>query len=180
MDVPTPDEAIAILEEGQAALAAGWTRLSAAELERPATIGGGDWSAKDLIGHLAFWEELALTTLDDWQASRPLSVGAIFAGGSHGVDAANAENQARTAAASLEAVQERATAAHQALLAALRSIGPEEWHAARVLSESTGERSLGELLGGILGAPDRLFGHAFAHVADLQAYVSAVAGEGRT
>ncbi len=26
----------------------------------PATVGDGDWSVKDLIGHLASWEEIAL------------------------------------------------------------------------------------------------------------------------
>jgi hypothetical protein len=57
---PTHAQAAATLEEGNAALAALFGHLSPAEMTRPATIGGGEWSAKDLLAHVAFWEELLL------------------------------------------------------------------------------------------------------------------------
>ena len=62
-------EALATLAEGDAALGALFAQLSSDQLIEPATIGGGDWSAKDLLGHIAFWEELAAQTL---AASSPL------------------------------------------------------------------------------------------------------------
>src|SRR5207245_7846791 len=64
----SPTQAAAALEEGNAALQELCARLSADEMVRPATIGGGQWSAKDLLAHVAFWEELAAQTLADWRA----------------------------------------------------------------------------------------------------------------
>ena len=50
------DEAVAELEDGQRRIDQLLQGLSEEDLIRPATIGGGDWSAKDLIGHVATWE----------------------------------------------------------------------------------------------------------------------------
>lgn len=61
------DEAIGIVEGGQLALARLLDRLDAEAMTRPATIGGGDWSAKDLLSHIAYWEELAVDTLTAWR-----------------------------------------------------------------------------------------------------------------
>ncbi|MCA1840855.1 MAG: hypothetical protein LC723_11100, partial [Actinobacteria bacterium] len=33
---------------------------------RPSTIGGGDWSANDLLGHLQTWEEVAIDAYQSW------------------------------------------------------------------------------------------------------------------
>ena len=63
-------EAVTLLEEGHKALQAVFARLSADEMTRPATIGTGAWSAKDLLGHIAFWEELATETVAAWRAGR--------------------------------------------------------------------------------------------------------------
>jgi DinB family protein len=112
MAIPTRDQASKTLEEGQAALEALFGRLSDEEITRPATIGGGSWSAKDLMGHVAFWEELALDTLADWRAGHRPAVEQIYDEGAAGIDSANARNQARTAVQPLYAVRARATAAH--------------------------------------------------------------------
>jgi hypothetical protein len=161
-------EAIEVLEEGEAALASLFDRLPENAAVRPATIGGGDWSAKDLLGHMAFWEELALEFMADWQARVSPRIGAVFA---EGVDAANARNQARTRQQSLAEVRERASSAHQRLLAAIRAVPVSAWDEKPYYQTTPADRSFGQLLGGILGGPDRLFGHADAHVADLRAYV---------
>ena len=108
----TRDEALATLGDGQTSLESLLARLLDDELARPATIGGGDWSAKDLLGHVAFWEELAIQALEAIRAGRPANAEAIFGAGATGVDAANARNQEHTAAQSLAVVRLRATSVH--------------------------------------------------------------------
>jgi hypothetical protein len=79
--------------------------LSEEELSRPATI--GDWSAKDLLSHVTFWEELAIEAADACRTGcRPVVEG-IFDGGSEALDAAHAENQRRTADLATEEVRGR-------------------------------------------------------------------------
>ena len=60
--MPTPPraEALATLEAGQDELDALFGQLTDTELSQPGTVGRSDWAAKDLLGHIAFWEELAL------------------------------------------------------------------------------------------------------------------------
>jgi hypothetical protein len=174
-DALTRADAIATLEEGQAKLDALFARLSDEAMERPKTIGGGDtsgarsgWSAKDLLGHVAFWEELAADVIEAHRTGRQPRVAAIFSGDGS-VDRANAENQARSAAMSLADVRQRAATAHRALVDGIRSLADDEWGALPTY-ESPRQRPLGELLGGITGAKDRPFGHAWAHLDDLGAY----------
>ena len=58
---PTPsrEEALAIIRSDRRTLLTLIDRLPARALSR-AGLGGGDWSPKDLIGHLESWEEHAL------------------------------------------------------------------------------------------------------------------------
>ena len=79
-------EAIEKLHDGQSRLEILVARLSDEEMVEPGTIGGGDWSAKDLIGHIAWWEEIAMDALTDWRAGRRPSVEEDF-GREGGVDA---------------------------------------------------------------------------------------------
>jgi hypothetical protein len=167
--MPTRAEAIALLKEGQAKLDALFARLSGEAMERPKAIGGGDWSAKDLLGHVAFWEELAVDLIAAQRAGTPPRVAAIF-GGDGAVDRANAEDQARNATLPLAAVRERAATAHRQLLEGIRSLTDEEW-TAQPSFETPRPRPLSEALGGVTGAQDRPFGHAWAHLEELEAYV---------
>ena len=173
MPVPSRNQAITTLAEGQAALAALFAKLSDEEMTRPSTIGGGEWSAKDLMGHIAFWEELAVETLADWRAGRRPSVEYISDAGEEGIDAANACNQARTAGESLDGVRARAATAHATVLQAIRAMSEDEWRA-RALYPNAGRATLAERLGSTLGAPAQPFGHAFAHLPDLRAYVESL------
>jgi hypothetical protein len=168
----TRDQAIAVLEQGNAMLGVLFARLSDASIERPRTIGGGDWSAKDLMGHVAFWEELAVDLLAAQRERRPPRVAAIVGPG--GVDRANAEDQARSATMPLAEVRARAAAAHRALVDGIAALDDAAWQATPAHGADRG-RSLGRMLGSITGAPDRPFGHAWAHLADLEAYVAAAA-----
>ena len=63
----TREEAIDVLERGQGAVRRLIKRIPAHWLARPG-IGGGTWTAKDLLGHLCFWEENVLEALAAWDA----------------------------------------------------------------------------------------------------------------
>jgi hypothetical protein len=165
---PTRADALATLKEGQARLDDLLGRLSEEELTRPATIGGGDWSAKDLIGHIAFWEEVALRVLDSWRRETPLNLAEAFAPG--GTDGMNAWNQERKARWALLRVQQDAQRNHRRLMREMVRLSDEEWRSLVPITASRRIR-LGTRLGGVLGAPKRPFGHAFAHTPDLEAYV---------
>src|ERR1051325_9503821 len=123
------DEALATLADGHAVIDDLVARLTSEQLVEPKTIGGGDWSAKDLIGHLAFWEELAVQALRQVRDGARPDIENTFARAAEGIDEINAENQERTAAQSLDDVLARAQAARQAITDAIRSMSDDEWNA---------------------------------------------------
>ena len=55
-------------------------------------------------------------------------------------------------------------------------VGPEEWEG-KAFYETERRTRLGTLLCAVTGAPKRPFGHAFAHLSDLEAYVSSLPRE---
>jgi hypothetical protein len=170
MVTPARAQALATLEAAQAELDLLFAQLTEAELIRPETIGGSGWAAKDLVSHLAFWEELAVDAIDAWRTGRLPRVANIS--GASGTDQANADNQAQTAHQSPAEIRSRATSSHRALLEALRSVSEVEWHAPAY--ESPSAPSVGDMLGGVLGAPNQPFGHAYAHLGDLRDYVGSL------
>jgi hypothetical protein len=173
MALVSRDEAIATLEEGDTKIGAFVRELSDEQMIEPKTIGGGDWSAKDLLGHLAFWEELALEALEDLRAGRTPRVEDAFVRGAEGVDELNARNQEITAGQSLNEVRARIAAAHTGIIEAIRTMNDEEWNA-KVPYKAERRETVGQMLASILGAPKRPFGHAFAHLPDLEAYIGSV------
>lgn len=173
MSTLSRDQAIATLDEGQSALDALFARLTDEQMMRPATIGGGSWSPKDLLGHVAFWEELASEALAAWRAGRHPPVEEILRSGQVGIDAANARDQEHTASQSLAEVRQRARVGHAAIVRAIADLSDQQWQAPLTYSQAT-EKILADLLGGILGAPRRPYGHAFAHLPDLASYVESL------
>jgi hypothetical protein len=166
----TREQAIQTLEDGQEQLDALFAQLSPAQMGQPATIGGGDWSAKDLMGHIARWNEIAMDALESWRAGEVPWIEGQWSGGA---DKVNADNYAASRDDSVERARSRLRRSHEALLGAITNMSNEEWHSKAPYV--TGRRQwLGILLGGITGAPKRAFGHAFAHLADLEAYVAGV------
>src|SRR5437870_3789711 len=127
MTQPTRAEALATLEEAWTTVAGLLSLLSEEQACEPSTIGGGEWSAKDLLGHLAFWEELAVEALNERRAGGRPRIEDVFAAGAAGVDAENAANSARTAAQSLNEVLARAGASKEAIVAAIWSMTDQEW-----------------------------------------------------
>lgn len=165
----TQSEAIDTLRQGHAVMTPLFAFLSEADATQPGTIGGGEWSAKDLMGHLACWEELAIEAVEAWTDGRIPRAESIFT--ADDVDAINAENFARTSAQSLDDVKQRAHDAHERIVALIGSLPDELWNS-KPAYETERRKRLGEMLGAILGAPKRPFGHAFAHEADLRARVA--------
>lgn len=166
----TRKEALAILAEGHAALYGLAARLDDDAFARPGTIGGGDWSAKDLIAHVTTWEEIALRTIAEWRHGEKPWIEST----PEDTDEINAETVARKASMPSEEVRAEAKRVHEELTERIREITDDEWDAA-AFWDTERERTFGGLVGTVLAAPKRPFGHAFAHLADLEAYVASAA-----
>jgi DinB superfamily len=159
--------ALDTLEDGQRQLDALFSRLSDDRFVRRGTIGGSEWSAKDLVGHIAFWEEIALATIDTWRKGEALRFDQAYVPG--GTDALNAWNDQRKARWSAARVRRESTETHRRLIEEIEFLSAAEWTS--VIPSPTIRRTrLGTRLGSVLGATKHPFGHAFAHLPDLQAY----------
>lgn len=169
-------QAISTLEEGHLQLRRLLSGLTDEQLATPATIGGGEWSAADLAGHVAHWEEIALAALEDRRAGRRPSVEDVFE--RDAIDEVNAADIEFRRRRPPRQVVTDADDAHRRLIEALEGIGPDEW-TARATYETRRRTTLDALLGSVLGAPQRPFGHAFAHLPDLAAYVASLADPAR-
>ena len=163
----TRADAIGILEDGHRSVQSLFTGIGADEFARRGTIGGGDWSAKDLAGHLADWEEYALRTRDEWRRRERPWVEDID------TDEVNDRSIARHLADASDAVRARFADMHSRLLSELGAMTEDEWQAPPFFG-SERPRPLGDLLGAVLGGPDGPFRHADAHLPDLRAYVATV------
>ena len=166
------EEALATLADGQAELAQLLARLTDEQMTQPATIGGGDWSAKDLIGHTAFVEEIALATLEAWLRGERPPIAETFTPGN--TDQQNAWNQERKRAWPVERIRSDSEATHRRLISEIERMTDRDWTLHRPF-EGDELEDLGTELGEVLGAPGKPFGHAFAHLPDLSDYVGQVA-----
>ena len=164
-ELPSRSEAVRILVEGRAEIDALLARLSPRDLTRPG-IGGGEWSPKDLLGHLASWEEHALEALAAWKRGERAPIDTQLY--SRATSAINAEGVARKAKMAYASVRQSADRTHAALLAAMREMPDRRWSEP---ATPRGRKPLGHRLGAILGGPTGLFRHAEAHLKSLRAFV---------
>ncbi len=165
----TRDQAVGILHDGYERL---WGRLSGlpdADVTRPATLGGGDWSVQDLIGHLAAWEQRALDAIDRWRGDAPVEVMAGVAA----VDAFNARHLEATRARTVSEVREDARVIHEELIEQLHALSERDWRSLVTMSNGRRHR-LGTLVGGITGGPGGSFRHVWAHLPDVEAFVGSL------
>jgi hypothetical protein len=161
------EEAVRTLEEGYAATRALVGKLDDEAFARPATIGGGDWSAKDLLCHLMFWERNALEALEDWADGRAWRSSDAF-DEPGGDDRLNAAAYEEFAGLSGDEARAGAAAVHVSLVAAVHDLDDADWSRAVPGEES---RTWGEGSGDILqGMDGAAFRHAWAHLDDLRAY----------
>lgn len=162
-------EALRILEQEHRSVRELIGRLSPAAFERPATIGGGDWSAKDLLGHLTSWEQHALEALEAWSRGQPAPVDRALR--ERGLNAVNAETVAAGRSRSPSSVRRRFDEVHRLLVTEIRALSAATWQAPPT---ARARRPLGDVLGGIVGGPAGPFAHASAHLRDLRAFVESV------
>jgi hypothetical protein len=165
------DEAVRLLEEQHAELAALFARLDEDAFVRRETIGGGDWSAKDLAAHVGIWEELAIEVIDAFgQGERP-AVEDRFTEPGNG-DRVNAEGVERFLDTPAPDVLARFEDQHRRVIAAIGSTSDEAWTAEYPFDPD--DRTLGDRIGSLLGSETGTFTHASAHLPDLRAYVAAI------
>jgi hypothetical protein len=131
-------------------------------------VGGGTWSPKDLIGHLASWEEYALDALAAWERGERAPIDDLQF--TLSTSALNDQAVLRKARWSVAKVRGDADRTHDELLAAIGSMSDARWQAP---TTPRGRKPLGTRLGAILigsgGAP---FAHDAAHVKSLTSFVA--------
>ncbi len=158
---PPVSRAVAIeqIESLQRALEERLARLDDLDWERPATVGGGDWSVRDLVGHIASWEEIALEGISATLEGRPPQASAQT------VDALNAEMVASKRQLSLHDLRETAAQVHRRLLERIETLDPATW--AAPAGPQPGAKRLADLVGGALASQRAPFRHLEDHLPDL-------------
>jgi Protein of unknown function (DUF1706) len=178
MAAPTRQRALAELNDGALRIRLLLDPIPDEALAGPGTVAGGQWSVKDLVGHLATWEALALRTLQEWRAGETPWVeqpeGVFSAPATGKVDAFNARSIEEHRAHSMWTVRRWADRTHADLVAAIRDLADVEWMAKATYPTPNGRRRhLASLLGSILGAKSGPFRHAFDHIPELERFVAA-------
>ena len=168
------DDAAAVLRRGHDEVARLVARLTEASAARPG-LGGGDWSAKDLLGHLTSWEEHALAALDAWSRGRAAPIDQALR--RDGLDAVNLAEVRSKQALPYEQIRGDFEAVHASLLLRIGAMTDAAWAAPPTPRH---RRSLGARLGNLLIGASGPFGHADSHLADLRELVKRQADqEGR-
>jgi Mycothiol maleylpyruvate isomerase N-terminal domain len=164
------DEAARLLEEQHAEVAALFAELDEDAFALRGTMGGGEWSAKDLAAHLGLWEEFALATIDEFgRGERPRFEERSE---SQTGDQLNDEGVERFLHASTPDVMTRFDDLHRRLISAIGSTTDDAWGAEYPFDPD--DATLGERIGSLLGSDEGGgFTHASAHLDDLRAYVDA-------
>jgi hypothetical protein len=163
--VPSRRRAIRILDEGMRETFALYDRLPPRD-RTTAGLGGGDWSPKDLLGHLESWQEYALEALDAWEEDHGPAIDAVI--WSTSTSTLNRDAVARKAARRPADQRRRSEATHERLLAQLEAFGDARW---KRPGTSRGRTPAGARLGDMLGGPPGAFRHADAHLRQLRAFV---------
>lgn len=163
MTARTRAEALTTLREARARLTALIEDLSDEQIEAPATLGGGDWSIKDLIGHLAAWEERALP----WVESADGTDGRTYPP----TDEFNAQQVERRGGWPLNRVRDEAAHTRTRLIDAIERLDDAAWQA-EVPVPGHDPLPRGVLVGMILAGDEHgPFAHDLAHLSDVEAYV---------
>lgn len=143
--------------------------LDAKQLTTPTVLGDGTWSIKDLLGHLAAWEERALVVA----GVRPSPASSLsFAS----ADDFNAHHLALRRSWSLPKVRRNYVSVRSSLVSAIDGMTDDEWF--RKVSVANGTSALALVLARLLtGARHGYFAHDLAHGRDLEEAVRSLKGE---
>ena len=166
----TRDDAVRLLEQQHAELAALFAELDEDAFVRRGTIGGSDWSAKDLAAHMGIWEAFAVEAMDAvGRGERPAFEDRFTDPG--GGDRVNDEGVRRFLDTPASDVLGRFDDLHRRVVAAIGATSDEGWTADYPYDPE--DRTLGDRVGSLLGSEAGGFTHASAHLPDLRAYVDA-------
>jgi DinB family protein len=157
--------ALRILRESRARTLALLDQVPPEEFTRPG-LGGGQWSPKDLVGHLSSWEEYALDALAAWERGGRAPIDDLqFTVSTSRI---NRQNVDRKATWSVARVRRESQRTHAELLEAIERLTDARW---RTPATPRGRKPLGLRIGGILGGPAGPFRHDEAHHPSLIALV---------
>ena len=165
----TREEAVRLLEEQHAELATLFEELDPDAFVRRGTMGGGEWSAKDLAAHLGSWEEFSLGVIDGFRRGERPPIEKLYE--SRTGDQLNDQEVERFLATSATDVMARFDHLHRRLTSEIAAMSEGEWAAEYPFDPD--DDTLGERIGSLLGSDDGRFTHASAHLPDLRAYVDA-------
>jgi hypothetical protein len=169
--VTSRDEAVGLLEQQHSAVAELLDELDGDAFARRGSMGGSEWSAKDLAAHLGTWEEIATGVMDASARGERPAIEDAFASGDP-TDRINADAEQRFLDAEPDAVLSRFEDLHHRLVGAIRGMSDEAWTGA--YPDDPDDHTLGDRVGSLLGSDDGPFMHASAHLPDLRAYVDSI------
>ena len=159
-------QAIRILERGRTQIDALILEIPKQALTTPG-LGGGVWSPKDLVAHLASWEEHALDAVAAWERGERAPIDEL--GRMLSTRAINDQNVRRKSGWSFARVQRESERTHEELIDAIRTLDVDRWTAS---IGPRGRRPLWQRLGGILSGPGGPFRHDESHLPSLADFVS--------
>jgi hypothetical protein len=168
--VTTRDDAVRLLEEQHAELAALFAELDEDAFVRRGTIGGGDWSAKDIAAHMGIWEAFAVEAMNALGRGERPAFEDLFTDPGGG-DRVNDEGVRRFLDTPASDVLGRFDDLHRRVISAIGATSDEGWTADYPYDPE--DRTLGDRVGSLLGSEAGGFTHASAHLPDLRVYVDA-------
>ena len=167
----TRDEAIRLLEDQHADVANLFGELGPEAFASRGTIGGGEWSAKDLAAHLGSWEAFALEVLEAFgRGERPAIEDEFAVAGA--TDRLNAREEQRFLDAPPDEVMARFEDLHERIVDRAAAMSDQEWSAPYPFDPD--DETIGDRVGSLLGSDAGRFRHASAHLPDLRAYVASI------
>jgi len=119
----TPDQALARLAESRQTLLAAIEGLSQESMAQERVE--GEWTAKDILGHIASWDEVTVEALRSIAANEPSAVEVIS-----DIDAWNGEQAARKRPEPQSVILDRLAAARGEFLALAAKALPRQWEEA--------------------------------------------------
>ena len=132
MDEQQAQAKVASVEEARRTVDASWDDWLAAldgipeeRLTEPGVC--GDWSVKDLIGHVAYWDDDALADVERIMMGRGQAAGTV--------DERNAAAAATNATRSLDDLRAEMALTHETLVGVLRGLDPDDPRALRICRE---------------------------------------------
>jgi DinB family protein len=165
--VITRHDAIDLLEGGHARIGRLLKQLPQHWMARPG-IGGGEWTPKDLVGHLCFWEENVLEAIAAWDRGERAPIDrAIY---TRSIALINAEGVRTRSRHTLARVSRDWDNVHGELIRTIRTMPDARWEKP---ATPRGRKSMGHRMGQLLIGREP-FTHADAHLKDLESFVAAI------